>query len=199
MSTAETIRTQIGLGDWPNWINVFLTLIAISAAIYAGIQARGIVRVELKRDKEFERRQKQAQASLISSWTRPAIRSFSNSPIHCIPKIEACVKNNSSQPVFDLRMNWWLSGEIEHTSVIDLIPPHEEICRDMPAELLEKFVGIEGYASSIMSVTQATEDCLSICDITRIEIEFRDAENTNWVRDRNGVLSQKDKSDQQKT
>ncbi len=183
---AESI--PISLGDWPSWINLILTLIAISAAIYAGVQGKQIFELENKRDKDFDLRSIQDQAKLISSWARPVVLPSGGNLNYFVPNIEACVRNNSNQPVFDLKLTWWLSGDVEHESNIDLIPPNEEVTRNMPGELLEKYVGIEGYASSIMSQSQAQEDCLSVCDVTRIEICFRDSENRRWIRDKEGIL-----------
>jgi len=188
MQFSEVTMSSINFGDLPSWINLVLTLIAVFAAFYAGVQGKQILEVEIKRDREFDLRFIQEQAKLISSWARPAIVPFSNSPNFCIPVIEACVRNNSNQPVFDIELVWWLSGDMEFESYIDLIPPFEEVTKIMPSELLEKYVGIEGYSSSVMNFNQAQEDCLSVCDVTRIEISFRDSENRKWSRNKDGFL-----------
>jgi hypothetical protein len=58
----------------------------------------------------------------------------------------------------------------------------------MPGELLEKFVGIEGYSESVTNTDQAKEECLTVCDITRLEICFTDSKNQKWKRDESGNL-----------
>ena len=113
---------------------------------------------------------------------------FTNMSNFCHPAIEACVQNNSGQCIYDVKIIWWISGDVEHKSFIDLIPPNEERCRPMPGELLEKFVGIEGYPESATNTDQAEEDCLTVCDSTRLEICFRDSKNQKWKRDKSGNL-----------
>jgi len=179
---------NITWGDYPSWINLVFTLLAAVAAIYAGYQAKRILDIEMKRDRDIDLLRRQDQANFVSGWTRPALVVFSNMSNFCRPVIEACVQNNSGQCIYDVEISWWISGDVEHKSFIDLIPPNEERCRPMPGELLEKFVGIEGYSDSAVDTGQAEEECLTVCDSTRLEISFTDSKNQKWKRDKSGNL-----------
>jgi hypothetical protein len=179
---------SITWGDYPSWINLVFTLLAAVAAIYAGYQARRILDIEMKRDRDFDLLRRRDQANFVSGWTRPALVVYLNMTNFCRPAIEACVQNNSGQCIYDVKISWWISGDIEHESFVDLIPPNEERCRPMPGDLLEKFVGIEGYSDSAADTGQAEEECLTVCDSTRLEICFTDSKNQKWKRDKSGNL-----------
>ena len=179
---------KITWGDYPSWINLVFTLIAAGAAIYAGIQAKRILDIEMKRDRDNDLLRRQDQANFVSGWSRPALVGFSNMSNFCLPAIEACVQNNSGQCIYDVKISWWISGDVEHKSFIGLIPPNEERCRSMPGELLEKFVGVEDYSVSAINAGQADEECLTVCEGTRLEICFTDSKNQKWIRDKSGNL-----------
>lgn len=98
--------SEITWGDYPSWINLVFTLLAAGAAIYAGIQAKRILEIEMKRDRDMNLLRRQDQANFVSGWSRPALVGFSNMSNFCHPAIEACVQNNSSQCIYDVKIIW---------------------------------------------------------------------------------------------
>ena len=183
--------TVIGIqqnSDITPWVNILVTSLAAFAALYAGLQARSLLAIEVRRESDRILKTKQEQARLVAAWPNPAHTDGFGPTNLCKPGIEVIVQNNSLQPIFEVLVEWWISEDLEHTSRIDQVPPQRVTSREIGAGLIDKYTGIEGYEISFMSPEQAEEDCMTICEITRISIKFRDSQNQWWIRDVNGIL-----------
>jgi hypothetical protein len=176
--------------DWSGWGNVVVTAIAVGAAIYAGYQARALLRIEVKRELDRDLSMKREQAKQISAWSRSVLNAFSNNSHYTNRAIEAVVVNQSQQAIYDVRLRWWFSGELEHQSRVDLVPPGESMTFDLPPEYLDKFSGEVNFVSFVEPIEDARENCMAICDLLRIGVSFKDAENREWLRDQEGLLRQ---------
>lgn len=106
-------------GSVADWVNASTTIGALAAAVYAGVQAGRVVRIEQRRDDS-------AQARQVAAWGG-AIQLTTDRPVtFCIPgqprpsgetepnivlaKFDATVRNASPLPVF----NAWLQVYVAH-------------------------------------------------------------------------------------
>ena len=176
--------------DWSGWANVFVTFLAFCAAVYAGLQARLVLRIERSREIDREQQAKQDQAKQISAWSRPLLNAFSNNSYLTNRGVEAVVLNQSQQAIYDVKLEWWFSGELEHQSRVDLVPPGEFMTFELPSGYLDKFSGEVNFTSFVEPIDDARENCMAICDLLRIGVAFKDAQNRRWVRDQEGILKE---------
>lgn len=186
----ETLTTTTGFatGDLATWVNVFVTAVAVGAAIYAGWQANAILKIEMKRELDRDFSTQIEQAKSISAWSRPSISYYPNGRHHTGRAIEAVVLNQSQQAVYDIRLAWWFENEKVYESRIDLVPPSESMTSDLPQDLLLSISKDPNFVPVLESFESAYKATSAVCELLRIEVKFRDAENRIWVRDQLGVL-----------
>jgi hypothetical protein len=174
--------------DWSSWANVIVTGMAVLAAIYAGWQARLLLKIEIKRELDRDLSLVSEQAKQVSSWSKPILNSSFNNSNFTERGIEAVVVNQSKQAIYDVEIYWWFSGDLEHQNRIDLVPPGESAVFELPSYLLDKFSGEVNFKDFVEPYEDAKESCMAICDLLRIGVRFRDAENRTWLRDQTGLL-----------
>jgi hypothetical protein len=61
---------------------------------------------------------------------------------------------------------------------------------ELPSGYLDKFSGEVNFTSFVEPIDDARENCMAICDLLRIGVTFKDAENRRWVRDQEGILKE---------
>lgn len=186
-STIIEVTNSEGLSSW---LNLALTAFAVIAAVYAGKQAKYLLDIETKRELDRDWDTKREQSKLISAWAAPNHTLLPGRSDYLMPGIEVIIQNNSQQPIFEVTVEWWIDGEHEQSSAIDQIPPVQSRTRPISSGLIDKYVGIEGYETSYMWLSQAEGDCQTICDFTRTAITFRDSQNRKWRRGCEGILEE---------
>jgi hypothetical protein len=166
-----------------------VTLLAVAVATYAGFQAKKLLRIELNRETDREKQAREEQARFVSAWARPNLIEVPKMHF-CKPGVEAVIQNYSNQPIFDIRIDWWILGDLEDSATVDQIPPLQDVSRSISSGLIDKFMGEDGYENSYLPTEQVENSCLTLCSFTRISIHFRDSQNRWWTRDTNGILKE---------
>jgi hypothetical protein len=187
---SSTVVNVLVRNDPWSWVNVVATFFAGCVALYAGIQAKKLLRVEIQRDRMRDFEIRKDQAKRISAWARPNINLVHNGMNFVSRGIEAVVLNQSEQAIYNVRVFWWFSEELEFESKIDLVPPGETRTIELSSEYMAKFSGDENFSVTYGPIFEAESACLDICDSLRIGISFQDAENRSWLRDQTGCLEQ---------
>ena len=189
VDTSTVVNVLIQNDSW-GWINVGATILAGLVALYAGIQAKKLLRVEIQRDRMRDFEVRKDQAKRISAWARPKLGELNGGMRFVSRGVEAVILNQSEQAIYNLRVFWWFSDELEFETKIDLIPPGEHRAIALSSEYLSQFSGDENFSNVYEPLADAEAACLDICDSLRIGISFQDAENRTWLRDQMGCLEQ---------
>jgi arabinogalactan oligomer / maltooligosaccharide transport system substrate-binding protein len=188
--------TSVNWGDVPLWVIAVTTLLAFVAAVFAGLVAYELLRVESARAvsaaeeralaaaERADRRTAdwRAQASKIAAWYgawRPSTRS---GPGTADGVSGAVIRNTSDLPIFEVRVYFcvavdpasglgWQAGE--RYSVPDLIAvvPPGEVMVEIPDLIREQ------------------EEAGRIQPKWRVAFEFTDAAGIRWLRDPLGRLT----------
>jgi hypothetical protein len=175
--------------DFIAWLNFFVTTLAMIAAGWAGWQARGLLIVEIARDKSRELTEEKRYANKISCWARPELKGFTSNSYYNSRGVGGEVRNYSDQAIYDVCLSWISNGEIVYESKFDLIPPGESLIQELPKNVLIVVSKDENFFDIIESEEAARQASQEVCDSIRIAIQFRDAENRTWKRDSLGFLS----------
>lgn len=99
------------------WVEPLATVGALVAASVAAIYAARVYRREVVRDERIERREWQAQASLVAAWLAVGpVRSRSGTST----KFALWVRNASELPVTDVRVEHYLNAPVSGPDVVDM-------------------------------------------------------------------------------
>lgn len=172
---------SLNWGDVPAWILILVSVAGVIAAVFAGIYASRIYRIERKRDLNQQQREDKFQAELISAWAEFVSDSPSqNANFSLAPKVQ----NLSSQPIYDLLFFWNFKGSSIHQDTANVIPPNSPYTWNIPIQVFNgNYSVLEGRSG--MTFPEASH----IMKESRLSIEFSDAENRRWKRDQQGKLS----------
>lgn len=185
-------------GDVATWVVAATTFLAFLAAVFAGLEAYQLLRVELGRDRvaaaeRAERRdaERRAQAASVAAWHgdwkyENAFYS-SGGGVQAMPPsygFGAVVVNGSGLPVYEVRVSFcidvaeasgltWRQGERYLSNPVHVVPPGKERV-PIPAEIRE------------------AEEADGNEPHWLIAIEFTDAAGVRWLRDARGRLGPAD-------
>jgi hypothetical protein len=164
------------MGSVAEWVSAVAALGALGAAVYAGIAAWRLYRIESARDGAADAERRQLQARQVSAWVAVAVEeeSVRSSGIEII--------NGSSAPVYDLAIQ--VNGETgaaQHPLTLTVLPPGRFFAAKDPTYHWTFPDPAEAIGLSLRPVAKSTK--------WRVEhLKFRDSANVHWTRDADGVL-----------
>jgi hypothetical protein len=169
-------------GDVPTWVLAGTSLLALAAAVFAGLVAYAVLAVELRRDRrsdheraaqrEDDRRSQAAKvAAWFDRWTEAGNRLA----------VGAVISNASDLPVYDIRVSFcvavaeasgltWRQGERYSSPELMHIVAPGRTRAEMPEEIFEAEAA-EGNRPKWL-----------------VAIEFTDSTGNRWLRDARGRL-----------
>lgn len=155
---------NIDWGDVPTWIGAIGTVLAVLAAIYAGLQAKRVYLIERERDHRADEDRRRTQAVAISGWVT---ESGGHSAASEWPILE--IMNASTLPVYDV------VATVTGSDGIPLIS--------------EKFYSIAPASSPLQRPLVLHERATGAVPLL-VSLTFRDASGLIWCRDSRGVISE---------
>lgn len=162
----------VSWGDVPTWISAVVSLLALTAAAVAAVQAARVYQLERSRDlrteAELKKRaliDKQSQAAQVCAWTAEV-----RDRVDAAPAVLLAIRNASDLPIYDLVVSVLENGAPLESVEFPVLPPTDEPAR-------------RPLASA--SVERRGTDLLAV------RLDFRDSSGTNWVRNESGVLSER--------
>jgi hypothetical protein len=183
VAAGVVFRHQFHWGDVPTWLMAVTTLLALAAAVFAGMVAYALLSIEDERDLKGRRDQAEEQARKVAAWydTWEAPPLFG--PDAPRPALEpevvqgARISNASDLPVYHVRVSFcvpvdpwqdWREG-VRYTppKVRTVLPPGNET-QELPDDVREQH-------------QQSTAEW-------QVVIEFTDAAGKVWRRDAQGRL-----------
>jgi hypothetical protein len=155
---------NIDWGDVPTWIGAIGTVLAVLAAIYAGVQAKRVYLIERRRDHQAEDDRRRTQAVAISGWVTESTghSAASEWPI-------LAIMNASTLPVYDLVATVTRSDGTRLTS--------------------EKFPSVAPAQSPLQRPLVLQESAIG-AEPLLISLTFLDASGLIWCRDSRGKISE---------
>jgi hypothetical protein len=168
------------------WIEAGATVIAVGAAIYAGIYAKKAYDKEVERDERREQDRRSSQAEKVAAWCERYDYSDAE-PSRVIggsgvvgmtrakpePSWNYYLRNASDVPVYDVVVLFRIGEHSLGTDALDVLPPGDEpITREVPKHVKrEARAGREEYG-----------------EVLRPFISFRDSGGRAWRRTDKGRL-----------
>lgn len=151
-------------------VSALATVGALGAAIYAGLWAARVAKIEFRRDHQADEDARRAQAVEVSAWVTWQNIGIGGYQYGAFLEM-VVLSNGSSQPIYE----FWLRvhvkvGQTWSESVAKsgpIVPPREQMKQN-----IERFgVPMQGPSEAL------------------VEMWFRDAANAWWHRDQHGVLT----------
>jgi len=154
------------------WIGSLATAAALLAAILAFRGARDLYEIEVERDKDRWKAERQSQASSIAGWVSPRVAGDK-------PAFLYVVRNASVLPIYDVEVEFWIDGAMLGPLRYPVLPPGD----DVKPLLEEMLIGDdeEPWTWSRWSYGQLVH--------MRLALQFTDCSGLKWRRDEAGVLS----------
>lgn len=170
------------------WIEAGATVVAVGAAIYAGVYAKKAFDAEVRRDRERDDDRRRAQADKVAAWCdrydySPAVpaRAYSSGGTSVVtsgtprPDWQYFLRNFSDVPVYDVVVLFRIGEHSLGTDVVDVLPPDgEPFTRAVPEHVRR----------------EATSAATEHGEIIRCVVSFRDAAGRRWRRWTNGQLKE---------
>lgn len=130
------LSADINWGDFPSWVTAVATVLALVAASYAAWRTGKIVTIELGRDRQREQDEERRQASQVAAWAAESVHDpvggsnvFSQ---YTTMSVSGFVINGSSQPIFNIRVLWFVEDESIHETALAVLPPGGAETWEMP-------------------------------------------------------------------
>lgn len=175
------------------WVEAGATVVAVGAAIYAGVYAKKAYDTETARDRRRDDDRRRAQADCVAAWCdrydyAPAEppRAYNSGGALVVtggrsrPGWNYYLRNASDVPVYDVVVLFRIGAQSLGTDAVDVLPPGEEpVSRDVPEHVR----------------TQATSAAHEHGEIIRCVVSFRDAAGRRWRRSTDGRLAEEPKAD----
>ena len=117
--------SAINWGDAPTWATAGVAALAGGAALYAGIKARDLLRVEMRRDRRAEEVDRIRQASTVSAWAK--LRPVDAHGAWFAPDVQFVARNTSDQPVFDVAVAFWVEDLKREAGTAFVLAPSDDI------------------------------------------------------------------------
>jgi len=174
--TLQFMKFHISAGDLPTWL-------AVAAAIYAGMGASKLLKIESKRDMAIEERETKTQANQVAGWIRPYVESTE----YLTGSLRAKVSNPSLQPIYKVEVTWWLNEEGISTVGVDSIPPGGDYEWSLAETLPKQYfpdLDLEGYGNPQHALEMAQE----LANHLRLVFSFTDSTGIRWKRNAEGKL-----------
>jgi hypothetical protein len=170
------------------WVEAGATVVAVGAAIYAGVYAKKAYDTETERDRQRDNDRQRAQADSVAAWCdrydySPAEppRSYSSGGAFVVsggrsrPDWNYYLRNASDVPVYDVVVLFRIGEQSLGTDAVDVLPPGEApVSREVPEHVR----------------TQATSAAHEHGEIIRCVVSFRDAAGRRWRRWTDGRLAE---------
>lgn len=188
------LSADISWGDFPSWVTAVATVLALLAASYAALRTGKIVTIELGRDRQREQDEERRQASQVAAWAAESVHDpvggnnvFSQ---YTTMSVSGFVVNGSSQPIFNIRVLWFVKDENIYETALAVLPPGGAETWEMPDEVMARFDDqtaeqghkpLRGYLEAQLLSSMAAE-------MLRLEVSFDDSHGRRWTRDRFGNL-----------
>ncbi|OII16921.1 hypothetical protein BIV03_04740 [Curtobacterium sp. MCBA15_016] len=169
----------MGLNEFFEGLSAVATAGALVAAVYAGLQARRLYRVESDRDEQARAAARASQATKISAWAATRIRTGGRVLFGVV------VRNSSDDPVYDVQVtcHGFSSPEV---ATLQCVPPGEffvanAVDEDSTAEW--------DYPKPLQEIRDPMRP-FTISDARGVDaIVFRDNTGTAWHRAAQGALT----------
>ena len=176
----------------PNWGDV-PTWLAVAAALYAGIGAVKLLKVERDRDTKNDEREIRSQANQIAGWIEPEVINFQGgSPFYA--SVNVRLSNPSEQPVYDVNVTIF-KGEAPLDFVkYAILSPGSKQDKRIPSDHLSHVVP-EIYDVVYFNDFLARQDAQLVSDQFNIAFNFQDTSGIRWGRDYEGKLDREDPPD----
>jgi hypothetical protein len=191
---AADLLVEVRWGDVSGWITAIATVLALIAASVAARQAKAIVQLELERDEKRKVRDDSNQASQVAVWATESVAEPTD-PTSWIGRftvmsVSGFVVNNSSQPVYDVQVAWFVGEEQVYSAVLAVLPPKGLEQWKLPTEVIARFDDATRERGDVVlrSLDEARLLSRMTADRLRLEVSFRDSSNQRWHRDRTGRL-----------
>lgn len=169
-------------GDVPTWL-------AVVAAVYAGVGAKNLLKVETARDQRAEDREIRSQANQIAGWIFASsdTRGTATGQIYR-SRIAAKVSNPSLQPIYSVSILWRAGDNSLTTQEIKLIAPNSSQPWMLP-EHLQLLADPDLGQLFEGSEQEALEKSEALASVLKIAFQFRDSQGKWWRRGFDGILS----------
>ena len=172
-------------GDVPAWVLVFVSLLGVIAATFAGIYAALIYRIEMRRDRTSQEMKDRSQADAISCW---AVYSSNGPDLNLADLVlQPWLHNGSSQPIYDVTIFWYLNGVNVFQDSASVIPPRQ-IGEPAYSWLVPTKVFSGHYVKIHGRFGLQFSEAKGILKGTRFVIIFTDVEGRQWKRNEHGNL-----------
>jgi len=163
-------------GDAPTWL-------AVLSAVYAGIQASRLLRIEQGRDRKTELREVSAQANQVAGWIQPVV--YSENPYYCWVNLK--ISNPSRQPVYDVDVLVSQGQAPLFRENSALIPPDGWMDKEFSKDVLSHF--LPDLANEFFRYeAEAREAGQKVSDNFNLSFSFTDSSGARWTRDSKGKL-----------
>ncbi|WP_154793049.1 hypothetical protein [Occultella kanbiaonis] len=163
------------------WVTAVAAIGALAAAIWAGITARDLYRVETDRDQRSEDDRRRAQATQVAAWIVIELEADADTP----RGVGVVVHNSSDSVIYDVEIETSAkNGRTPKPIRMELLPPGDYYLR-------EKHAHPRGwaFARSTEEVLDATLRPVTTSRDLRVQsLTFRDSADLRWRRTRNGEL-----------
>lgn len=196
-SVAVALALDVEHGSVAEWVSAVATVAAVIAAVYAGIQAADVLRLERNREERIEEDRRRQQAALVAAWTTfeltHGLQRGQQKVI--IVRVEVHTRNASPVPVTQMRISMTVvqvkllpSGQPHPLSPNFRVASFEHVVGLVPptAETIESVIPVPEHQRA--RVLSALSDDPSLHVELQSSVEFMDAAGVRWRRDHRGTL-----------
>ncbi len=162
-------------GSIPEWVTAIAAVLALAAAVWAGITSRRLVDVESGRDEVAARRRAREQARQVSAWCVVC-------PDAPLP-VGLLVQNSSTAPVFQMTVESTdAQGQHRPPLHLTIVPPGDYVVT-ADEQFHWTFPEDARTQGHVRPVTK--KDTWMVQSLT-----FVDSSGVRWHRDQHGTLSE---------
>lgn len=160
-----------------NWVMAATTALALLAAVWAGITARKLYKIEQGRDRDREQAEERHQAQLVASWVSwSGLREALSLPSGRTSLASLAVQNGSAVPIYDVQVCYH-----EGSVTLGVQPFH--IISPTGSQAHYREIKCDG----VLQRLDEPRDPNVRLDL-RVSIAFTDASGTRWARESSGQL-----------
>ncbi|MGL3198227.1 MULTISPECIES: hypothetical protein [Curtobacterium] len=170
----------MGLNEFFEGLSAVATAGALVAAVYAGLQARRLYRIESDRDEEARAAARASQATKVSAWAATRIRTGGRVLFGVV------VRNSSDDPVYDVQVTCH-GFSSPRVATLQCVPPGEYFV----ANTVDEGSSAEwDYPKPVREVVGDPLRPFTISDAKGVDaITFRDNTGAGWHRAARGELT----------
>lgn len=160
-----------------NWVTALATLLALGAAIWAGVTAKRLYEIERKRETDRAQAQERSQADQFASWI-----SWSRQPQVAMALPDGmrspslALQNGAPVPVYEVAVTYFEGREFLGAQTFSVISPTGSTPH-------YRQIRCPGVAEVLLR----PRDRDTRLDL-RVALTFTDAHGVRWTRDRSGIL-----------